>query len=151
MSSASGFRIGELAARSGRSAHSIRWYDAQGLIPGVLRDASGQRRFTSRHVHWLAFVDRLRHTGMSIAQIGAYTRLVQQGTGDLAAQRALLASHREQVAGTLAAWQESLALIDAKLAFYDTWIATGERPAGEPAGRKGRPRTAPSRRTRAAP
>lgn len=135
MNEATGFRIGELAARSGRSAHAIRWYDAQGLMPGVLRDAAGQRRFTSRHVQWLAFVDRLRSTGMSIAQIRAYTRLVQQGPRNPAPQRALLAEHRERVAGTIAAWQESLALIDAKLAFYDTWAATGKRPASEPASR----------------
>ena len=84
MNASTGFRIGELARRSGRSAHAIRWYDAQGLMPGVLRDAAGQRRFTGRHVQWLAFVDRLRSTGMSIAQIRAYTRLVQQGPENLA-------------------------------------------------------------------
>jgi DNA-binding transcriptional MerR regulator len=135
MNALPGFRIGELAARSGRSAHAIRWYDAQGLIPGVLRNAAGQRRFTARHVHWLAFVERLRSTGMSIAQIRAYTRLVQQGPRNLTPQRALLAAHRERVAGTIAGWQEALALIDAKLAFYDTWIASGERPATQPAAR----------------
>lgn len=136
MSTSPGFRIGELAARSGRSAYSIRWYDAQGLIPGVLRDPAGQRRFTRRHVQWLAFLDRLRGTGMSIAQIRAYTRLVQQGPQNVVAQRALLAAHRERVSTTIAAWQDALALIDAKMAFYDTWIATGERPAIEPsAGR----------------
>lgn len=131
MNALPGFRIGELAARCGRSAYAIRWYDAQGLLPGVLRDAAGHRRFTSRHVQWLAFVDRLRSTGMSIAQIRAYTRLVQQGPRNLTPQRALLAAHRGRVADTIAAWQESLALIDSKLAFYDTWIATGERPARE--------------------
>lgn len=136
MNASPGFRIGELAARSGRSVHSIRWYDAQGLIPGVLRDAGGQRRFTGRHVQWLAFVDRLRGTGMSIAQIRDYTRLVQQGPQNVAPQRALLAAHRERVSATIAAWQDALALIDAKLAFYDTWIATGERPASEPSARR---------------
>jgi DNA-binding transcriptional MerR regulator len=135
MSATQGFRIGELAARSGRSTHAIRWYEAQGLMPGVLRDAAGQRRFTSRHVLWLAFVGRLRSTGMSIAQMRVYTRMVQQGPRDVAPQRALLAAHRERVAGTISAWQESLVLIDAKLAFYDTWINIGERPARDPASR----------------
>lgn len=135
MNTLAGFRIGELAARSGRSVHAIRWCDAQGLIPGVLRDAAGQRRFTSRHVQWMAFVERLRSTGMTVAQIRTYTQLVQQGPKNLPLQRALLAAHQKRVADTIAAWRESLALIDAKLAFYDTWIATGERPASEPAAR----------------
>ncbi len=34
----SAFHIGALSARTGRSIHTIRWYEAQGLIPGVARD-----------------------------------------------------------------------------------------------------------------
>ena len=30
-------RIGELAARTGRSVHTIRWYEQQGLLPPVPR------------------------------------------------------------------------------------------------------------------
>ena len=124
-------RIGELAARTGRSVHTIRWYDAQGLIPGVIRDASGRRTFNIRHVAWLAFLERLKSTGMTITQMRAYATLVGHGPGNLGAQRALLAAHRERAARVVEAWQASLALIDAKLAFYDAWIATGERPASE--------------------
>ncbi|MBJ6766261.1 MerR family DNA-binding transcriptional regulator, partial [Myxococcaceae bacterium JPH2] len=36
-------RIGQLASRTGRSVHTIRWDEAQGLMPGVSRDAGGQR------------------------------------------------------------------------------------------------------------
>jgi DNA-binding transcriptional MerR regulator len=123
--------IGALAARSGRSVHTIRWYDAQGLMPGVQRDGAGRRLFDARHVEWLALLDRLRSTGMSIAEMRAYTALVRQGRTSLARQRELLAAHRDRVAGTIDAWQAALALIDAKLDFYARWIATGERPASE--------------------
>lgn len=133
---APGLLIGELAARSGRSVHTIRWYDAQGLMPGVLRDGGGRRVFSARHVEWLALLDRLRSTGMSIAEMRAYTALVRQGRTSLARQRELLATHRERVAASIDAWQAALALIDAKLDFYAQWIATGERPASEAAARK---------------
>lgn len=133
--------IGELARRSGRSAHAIRWYDAQGLIPGVVRDGGGRRVFNARHVEWLALLDRLRRTGMSIADMRAYTAQVRQGRSSLGRQRELLAAHRERVAETIATWHAALALIDAKLDFYEQWIATGERPATEVATRQasGRP------------
>jgi DNA-binding transcriptional MerR regulator len=39
-------RIGEVASRTGRSVHTIRWYEQQGLLPGVARDRSG-RSFTA--------------------------------------------------------------------------------------------------------
>ena len=129
-------RIGELAARSGHSVHTIRWYDAQALIPGVVRDAVGRRMFNERHVQWLGLLDRLRDTGMSVAQMRAYTQLVAQGHTSLGRQRDMLAEHRDRVAATIKSWQASLALIDAKLDFYDQWIDSGARPPSEAAARK---------------
>ena len=38
--------IGALAEQTGHSVHTIRWYEAQGLIPGVERDRRGWRRWT---------------------------------------------------------------------------------------------------------
>jgi DNA-binding transcriptional MerR regulator len=52
--------IGEVATRTGRSVHAIRWYEAQGLVPGVERDGGGRRVYTEHHVGWLEFMDRLR-------------------------------------------------------------------------------------------
>lgn len=121
-------RVGELAERTGRSTHAIRWYCDQGLIPGVGRDAAGRRVFGPRHVAWLGLIDRLRSTGMSVKDIRIYAQLVAQGPASLTDQRKLLAAHREHVMHTLLDWQAALALIDGKLAFYDHWIETGERP-----------------------
>src|SRR5688572_12846080 len=45
--------IGRLAERTGRSVHAIRWYEAQGLVPGVVRDSGGRRVYTELHVNWL--------------------------------------------------------------------------------------------------
>jgi len=122
-------RIGELSRRTGRSVHAIRWYEGQGLMPGVVRDGAGRRFYLERHVDWLGLMDRLRATGMSIAGLRAYTALVMQGRSTLPARRTLLAAHREQVLARIAEWQLALRLIDAKLDFYGEWITTGERPA----------------------
>jgi hypothetical protein len=47
-------------------------------------------------------------------------------------RRALLAGHQVRVRENITRWTEALALIDAKVEFYDEWIANGERPAVEP-------------------
>jgi len=36
------------------------------------------------------------------------------------------------VRANIARWTEALALIDAKIEFYDEWMAVGARPAVEP-------------------
>lgn len=121
-------RIGELAARSGRSVHTIRWYEAQGLLPTVPRDAGGRRVYSTRHVDWLELMERLRRSGMSVADLRKYTRLAQHGAATLGATRALLEEHREMVEAKIAEWQQALQLIDEKVAFYRRWQKTGERP-----------------------
>jgi DNA-binding transcriptional MerR regulator len=123
------FLIGQLAVRTGRSVHTIRWYEAQGLIPGVARDGGGRRVYGELHVSWLDLMDRLRRTGMSIAEMREYTALVKQGSSTLARRQALLSAHREQVKDMIAEWQLALRLLDSKIDFYDEWVASGKRPA----------------------
>jgi DNA-binding transcriptional MerR regulator len=122
-------RIGEIARRTGHSIHTIRWYETQGLVPGVARDRGGRRRYSEYHVGWLDLMERLRCTGMSIAQMREYTALVKQGGAALKQRCALLARHQAHVRDTIARWTDALALIDAKVAFYDEWVVSGERPA----------------------
>jgi DNA-binding transcriptional MerR regulator len=115
-------RIGELARLSGRSTHTIRWYEAQQLMPGAARDAAGRRLFSQAHVDWLELMERLRASGMSIRQMQAYARQVRQGKATLGARQALLREHRERVEARLAELRDAMALIDRKVALYDKWI-----------------------------
>lgn len=121
-------RIGELAERTGRSVHAIRWYETQGLIPGVQRDAGGRRVYRERHLGWLTLIDRMRLTGMSIAQVREYASLVSQGRGTLKLQQAMLRKHRERVEEQITEWTAALEMIDGKIAGLEEWIATGRRP-----------------------
>jgi DNA-binding transcriptional MerR regulator len=128
-------RIGQLSARSGRTVHAIRWYEAQGLIPGVERDGGGRRVYHELHVDWLDLMDRLRKTGMSIAEMRAYTALVKQGRGTLKERQQMLYAHRARVLETISDWTRALELIDSKIDFYGEWLTTGHRPKRHPADR----------------
>jgi DNA-binding transcriptional MerR regulator len=124
--------IGDVSVRTGRSVHTIRWYERQGLLPGVSRDRSGRRVYSEDHVGWLDLMERLRSTGMSIAQMRRYTALAQQGATALPHRHDLLKQHRARVRQNIRRWTEALALIDAKLEYYDEWMVNGERPAVTP-------------------
>jgi DNA-binding transcriptional MerR regulator len=127
------FHIGELATRTGRTVHAIRWYEAQGLVPGVARDDSGRRLYVELHVGWLDLMDRLRRTGMSIAEMREYTALALQGKATLQLRRDMLAAHRTRVTETIAEWKRALSLVERKIDFYDAWMASGHRPPLIPA------------------
>ncbi|GHH94137.1 MerR family transcriptional regulator [Streptomyces capillispiralis] len=57
-------RIGELAARSGVSVRSLRYYEEQGLLAST-RSAGGQRHYTDHDVERVAFIQRLYAAGLS--------------------------------------------------------------------------------------
>jgi DNA-binding transcriptional MerR regulator len=120
--------IGEFAERTGHSIHTIRWYEAQGLLPRVLRDGGGRRLYSKRHLEWINLVDRLRRSGMSITQLREYTKLAQQGAATLEPTKAMLLKHRRTVEDKIAEWQAAKKLISKKIDFYATWIEQGARP-----------------------
>lgn len=57
-------RIGELAARTGASVRSIRYYETQGLIASA-RSASGQRTFGEEAVERVTLIRRLFDAGLT--------------------------------------------------------------------------------------
>ena len=77
-------------------------------------------------------MERLRHTGMSIDEMREYTTLVKAGRATLQQRRDMLAAHRERVLEGIRQQRAALQLIDAKVGFYDEWIATGHRPKNDP-------------------
>ena len=69
------YHIGDFARLCGFSVHAIRWYEAQGLIPNVGRDRGGRRVYEEGHVEHLAFIDRMRRSGMPVAELRRLTEL----------------------------------------------------------------------------
>src|SRR5882757_5970377 len=72
------YTISEVADFTGLSAHTLRWYERIGLMPHVDRSHTGQRRFSNRDLDWLAFVGKLRLTGMPVADMVAYAEMVRR-------------------------------------------------------------------------
>jgi DNA-binding transcriptional MerR regulator len=122
------FHIGRLARETGRSAHAIRWYEQQGLIPGVTRDASGRRVYSEQHVGWLLFLDRLRFAGMSVREMRRYAGLVSQGKKTLRQRLDLLQAHHARTTALIDDLQSALRLIERKQAYYTAWLENGHRP-----------------------
>jgi DNA-binding transcriptional MerR regulator len=111
-------KIGELAKRSGLSAHTIRYYERIGLLPYADRDQSGQRDYDASILIWIQFLDRLKATGMPIREMLHYAALRERGVGTEAERCALLEQHREHVRAHVADLQACLLVLDTKIAGY---------------------------------
>ena len=120
--------IAEAAGQSGLTAHTLRYYERDGLLlEPVERSASGHRRYTERDLTWIQLVTRLRSTGMPIRDVRRYAALVRAGEGNEEERLELLREHRRAVLARLAEVQDHLGAIDYKIGLYET------RLAGEPA------------------
>ncbi|WP_186417431.1 MerR family transcriptional regulator [Bosea sp. CS1GBMeth4] len=111
-------KIGQLARRSGLSAHTIRYYERIGLLPRADRDRSGQRDYDASILSWIEFLDRLKTTGMPIRDMLRYAALRERGADTEAERCTLLEQHRERVRAHVAELQACLLVLDTKIAGY---------------------------------
>jgi DNA-binding transcriptional MerR regulator len=113
--------IQQMVEATGLSAHTLRYYERAGLmLPQVERDeGNGYRAYTMEHVRWIAFIKRLRTTGMPIRDIQRYTELLREGDLTMLERMQLLKGHRMRVEERLHEEQQHLDAINTKIAYYE--------------------------------
>lgn len=62
-------RIGELAAASGTTTKTLRFYEESGLLPPAPRTTGGYRDYDDATVDRLDFIRRGRAAGLTLAQV----------------------------------------------------------------------------------
>jgi DNA-binding transcriptional MerR regulator len=113
-----GLTIAEVAAATGTSTHTLRYYERIGLIAPVSRETSGHRRYGEADVRWVTFLRKLQATAMPIRRMLAYAALVRRGDETIPERRALLEAHRDDVARKLAEQEANLQAIEKKVRMY---------------------------------
>jgi DNA-binding transcriptional MerR regulator len=128
------YAIGEFAQLCGLSTHTIRFYERVGVLRPAWRAANGHRRYPHSELLWVAFVHRLKRTGMPLADITAYAHLREQGDATLPQRLAMLQLHRERLATQLHELSDCAHALDDKVQVYQDLLAqaTGHAPQ-EPA------------------
>lgn len=115
-----GMSISDMAAETGLTTSTLRYYEQEGLLLALPdRASSTHRRYPPIMVSWLTFITKLRSTGMPIRDIRRYAELARQGDKTTPQRLALLVEHRGRVLEQLAEVQRSLDAIDFKIATYE--------------------------------
>lgn len=111
--------IAEVSEITGLSPDTLRYYEKAGLIAPVGRSAGNQRRYAAADTDWLAFLLRLRDTGMSIADMQRFARLRQAGASTVGDRLALLREHQAGLRERIRALQANGQVLDEKINHYE--------------------------------
>ncbi|MBY0338842.1 MAG: helix-turn-helix domain-containing protein [Acetobacteraceae bacterium] len=81
--------IGDLARATGVKATTIRWYEAEGLLPAPGRTEGGHRAYGEAHLGRLGFIRHARELGFAIPAIRELLDLADQPERDCGAAHAM--------------------------------------------------------------
>jgi DNA-binding transcriptional MerR regulator len=110
--------IAEVSQRTGLSPDTLRYYEKAGLIYPVSRSSANPRRYAATDMDWIAFLLRLRATGMSIADMQRFAELRQAGDATVAERMALLRQHRARLEERIRTLRANGRALDDKIKHY---------------------------------
>ena len=108
---------GEVAARTGLTLDTLRYYEREGLIGPIDRAPGGRRRYTEDDVAWIGLVTCLRDAGLGIADLRRFTELLRSENGS-ADRVAFLRRRRDELLDRLQRTQAALHVLDEKITYY---------------------------------
>ncbi len=95
-------RIGELGERAGVSAKTLRFYEAEGLLPDPGRTPSGYRDYPAAAVERVSFVRAAQAAGFTLRQVGEVLAIHDGGQAPCRHVEALVAERLADVECRLA-------------------------------------------------
>jgi DNA-binding transcriptional MerR regulator len=113
------FTIKEVSEKLNCPAHTIRFYDKEGLLPDIRRDDHGNRLFEKRDIDWIRLITCFRATGMSVADLKKIVDLALQGDETIGQRRAILESHQAEIKRKQQVLNEAFEAVSQKLEVYN--------------------------------
>ncbi len=126
------YSIQDVSKKTGLSAHTLRYYEKEGLLSNVSRTPGGFRQYTDDDLEALGLICCLKNTGMSLEEITRFVSLTREGDKTLKERVELLRAHRESVIGRMQEMQKYLDKVTWKLNFFSEKLHDYEnREAGQ--------------------
>lgn len=118
------YTIGQVSEMFGLPISTLRYYDKQGLFPGMER-TSGIRKFGDRELETLRIIECLKKSGLEIKDIKQFIDWCGQGSATYEQRKALLARQKETVEAEIEHMNKVLDMLKFKCWFYEQAIQDG--------------------------
>ncbi|MGB2579464.1 DNA-binding transcriptional MerR regulator [Elusimicrobium simillimum] len=114
------YTIAQVAEIYGLTAHTLRYYDKEGLLPFVDRTDSGIRSFKESDFEWLSIITCLKQTGMPVRQIREFIELCQKGDSTVGQRLELFKQQKKNIEQQMALLNKHLEKVNFKIWYYNT-------------------------------
>lgn len=121
------YSIGQVAEMFGLPVSTLRYYDKQGLFPGMER-SSGVRRFSEAELEKLRVIQCLKETGMEIREIREIRQFMEwcaEGPSTFPQRRALFESRKAHMEDVLRRMNRTLDMLKFKCWYYEQAMQDG--------------------------
>jgi DNA-binding transcriptional MerR regulator len=95
-------KIGELAAASGTTTKTIRFYEQAGVLPEPTRTPSGYRDYGREFIDRLQFIRRAQAAGLSLREVRQVLVIYDRGEAPCGHVQQVLAERLDQVRAQIA-------------------------------------------------
>ena len=113
------YTVKQVKEITGISPYTLRFYEKEGVLPQVERDANGVRIYRDININWINTVQALRSTGLSLKEIKDYTELYMRGDETLQQRKKILTEQRGKVEDQISHLIKTLEKLNYKLALID--------------------------------
>ncbi|MGW7413390.1 MerR family transcriptional regulator [Streptomyces sp. NPDC054863] len=122
--------IAETSELTGLRPSTLRYYERIGLLDSVQRGPDGRRRYQVSDLAWMAFLLRLRATGMPIQGMLEFATLRRGGDATVRERLDLLRRHQARARRDYEAVMRSLDAIDKKIVHYERLVEERDGDSG---------------------
>lgn len=122
------YTIGQVSEMFGLPISTLRYYDKEGLFPGLER-SSGIRRFEDRELEALRVIECLKKSGLEIKDIKQFMQWCAEGSGTYAQRRELFLRQREKVEDEMRRLERTLDMLNFECWYYERAMADGNEDA----------------------
>lgn len=120
-----GDTIARAAQNTGLTEYTLRYYEKEGLLPFVKRNASGYRSFRESDYEWIELIACLKKTGMEIKDIRQFIDWCVEGDSTLQKRLDLFKAQKIKAEQQLAELEQHIKKIEHKIRYYEAAVAAG--------------------------
>lgn len=119
------YTIKQVSEMTGLPIPTLRYYDKEGLLPGLQRKESGYRIFTDDDLETIRIIECFKQSGLQIKEMKNFMKLAAQGDSTLQECHDIYENQVKMLEDKIAALEEALDVSKTKLSIYKEALAAG--------------------------